>query len=62
MRTCEVVKTWEPLRFCGSIAWWRYPASGGGHMYLCDEHGIVHINQCEAAPPGGWDSPAPLDV
>lgn len=64
MKTCEYVMEWDrpskaPKRFCGTIAKWRYEALGGGHMYLCDEHGVVHMNYAEPAPPGGWDSPQP---
>jgi hypothetical protein len=45
--TCEYVMAWEPLAFCGTLARWRYPASGGGYMYLCDEHGIANLNHTE---------------
>lgn len=62
MKTCEYVLTWnmatrEPGRFCGTVARWRYPTADGGHCYLCDEHGLAHINIAEPAPPGGWDNP-----
>jgi hypothetical protein len=40
MNTCEHVIKWdgETAEFCGKPTEWRYPAMGGGHMHLCDEH------------------------
>lgn len=54
MKTCEYVMEWAPLRFCGTVAHWRYEAQGGGHMYLCDEHGVTHMNQAEHSA-SGWE-------
>lgn len=49
--TCEYIVHWYeggalPL-FCGTPATKRYPAMGGGFMYLCDEHSIKHLDYAE---------------
>lgn len=50
-QACEVIMGWhEPVKFCGTPATQRYPASGGGYMYLCDEHSIKHLNYTESIP------------
>ena len=40
--TCEVIISYEPLRFCGLATVKAYPAAGGGWMALCYKHGLKH--------------------
>jgi hypothetical protein len=51
--TCECIVDWTGWRegkdpmFCGKVAAWRYPAMGGGFMYLCLEHAKPHTKYAE---------------
>jgi hypothetical protein len=47
---CEVILRWIDNRqpvYCGQIAESRYPAMGGGYMYLCAEHQGPHLGYVE---------------
>ena len=39
--------TREGGRFCGKPSVFRYEASGGGYMHLCEEHGKRHEKYAE---------------
>lgn len=40
--TCEHLLSPMPVRFCGKVAVWRYPDTGGGFMHVCLEHAKAH--------------------
>lgn len=43
---------------CGKPAVLRYPAHGGGFMYLCEAHGAKHLAYCDRWNGAIWGSPA----
>ena len=52
-QTCEVIMRWriettaDVVEFCGKVAVRRYPAMGGGFMYLCLDHAKPHVKHSE---------------
>jgi hypothetical protein len=61
-KTCEYLTRWRYVSGyvrCGKPAVLRYEAAGGGHMYLCDEHGAAHATYAERLVDGQWVSPSP---
>lgn len=46
--TCEVLLSVNPVKFCDEATVRVYPASGGGWMALCREHGRKHTEACLA--------------
>lgn len=57
--TCEVLTGPVALTVCGQVATFRYPAMGGGYMYLCDGHGIKHAQHSEVWGGDRWIGAAP---
>jgi hypothetical protein len=54
---CEVIRGEgsNPMdRVCEQPATLRYPAMGGGHMRLCDQHGAKHLRMARALNLERW--------